>query len=240
LVDVVAALPRPPRAWLDVPYAEKDEARRSGARWDPEARRWYAPRPGSRALARWAPLPALPSRLPGEDRTFGAGLFVDLIPVSCWFTNARSCLAHRDWERLRRMVTSRAGQRCEVCGAAPDHAAARRLEVHERWSYDEATRVQTLRRLLCLCSDCHTATHFGLAELRGLDRAALAQLRAVTGMSARRARDHVEAAFKTWEARSAIAWTLDLGILSGAGLVAAPPPSPADRARLAAPVTAPG
>jgi len=41
--------------------------------------------------------------LPGEDRSFGSGLFVDLVPSSCWFTNVRSCVDRRDWERLRRM-----------------------------------------------------------------------------------------------------------------------------------------
>ena len=55
--------------------------------WDPAARRWYAlPGRGS-ALARWAPLPEVPEVLPGEDRGFGVGLFVDLVPSSCWFTN---------------------------------------------------------------------------------------------------------------------------------------------------------
>lgn len=33
------------RVWLAVPYAEKDAAKAAGARWDPQARRWYAPRP---------------------------------------------------------------------------------------------------------------------------------------------------------------------------------------------------
>ncbi len=31
------------RVWLDVPYAEKDEAKTLGARWDAQARQWYAP-----------------------------------------------------------------------------------------------------------------------------------------------------------------------------------------------------
>lgn len=39
-------------------------------------------------LARWAALPDIPDLLPGEDRSFGSGLFVDLVPSSCWFTNA--------------------------------------------------------------------------------------------------------------------------------------------------------
>lgn len=30
------------RTYLNVPYAEKDEAKRMGARWDPQRRRWYA------------------------------------------------------------------------------------------------------------------------------------------------------------------------------------------------------
>jgi Domain of unknown function (DUF5710) len=28
------------RMWLDVPFAEKDEAKALGAQWDPQARRW--------------------------------------------------------------------------------------------------------------------------------------------------------------------------------------------------------
>src|SRR5215831_6639908 len=99
------------RLWLDVPFAEKDEAKALGARWDPKARSWYAPPDRSAAVARWTPLPDL---LPGEDREFGSGLFVDLVPSSCWFTNVRSCISEQDWERLRRMIVSRAGQRCEV------------------------------------------------------------------------------------------------------------------------------
>ncbi|MGB4779854.1 DUF5710 domain-containing protein [Microbacterium sp.] len=44
-----------PRIWLDVAYREKDQAKAAGARWDPQTRRWYAPRPGMRALGRWLP-----------------------------------------------------------------------------------------------------------------------------------------------------------------------------------------
>ena len=97
------------RVWLDVPFAGKDEAKRLGARWDQAARRWYAPRPGMAGLARWAPRPPLPELLPGEDRSFGSGLFVDLVPASCWFTNVRSGVATADWDRVRSMVYRRAG-----------------------------------------------------------------------------------------------------------------------------------
>jgi hypothetical protein len=84
------------RIWLDVPYQEKDEANSLGARCG-----------HGRSPARGSPPREL---LPGEDRSFGSGLFVDLVPSSCWFTNVRSCVDRRDWERLRRMVTTRADQ----------------------------------------------------------------------------------------------------------------------------------
>jgi hypothetical protein len=209
---------RPGRAWLDVPFAEKDAAKALGARWDPQAKRWYDPRPPTTGLVRWASLPEVPDLLPVEDRGFGSGLFVDMIPSSCWFTNVRSCVTPRDWERLRRMITYRADRRCEACGATEDREVGRWLEAHERFAYDERVGVQTLRRLICLCSSCHQATHFGYATVTGRDAEAFAHLRAVTGMSRVEAARHVEAAEALWIRRSGRVWTLDLSILTSAGV----------------------
>lgn len=58
------------RIWLDVPFEQKEAAKAAGARWDREARSWYAPRAGIAALAAWSPLPEL---LPGEDRSCSSG-----------------------------------------------------------------------------------------------------------------------------------------------------------------------
>jgi hypothetical protein len=147
-----------------------------------------------------APLPVL---LPGEDRGFGGGLFVDLVPASCWFTNVRTCVSAADWGRLRWMVYDRAGQRCEACGHGADSAAGRRMEAHERWAYGDAAGVQRLARLICLCSRCHAVTHFGLTALRGREDWALGHLQAVTGLDLERAVAHVDAAFALWARRSA-------------------------------------
>ena len=41
---------------LNVPYAEKDEARRLGARWDGERKTWYVPAGAMLAIfERWLP-----------------------------------------------------------------------------------------------------------------------------------------------------------------------------------------
>lgn len=222
------------RVYLDVPYADKDAAKAQGARWDPTARRWYDPHPPTPALQRWAARPPVPDLLPGEDRAFGSGLFVDQIPRSCWFTNVRTCVSPQDWERLRHMITRRAGRRCEACGAGEDRSVQRWLEAHERWAYDEHASVQTLRRLICLCSDCHLTTHLGYANVTGLADRALAHLREVTGMTDDEIDQHVHDAGELWTRRSARAWELDLGMLTGAGITLARSDKAADRPAAAA------
>jgi hypothetical protein len=231
--------PAAARAYLDVSYAEKDAAKALGARWDPTARRWYDPRPPSPGLERWAARVEVPDLLPGEDRTFGAGLFVDLVPRSCWFTNVRSCVTPADWERLRRPVLRRAEHRCEACGDGEDRAASRWLEVHERWRYDEPTGVQALRRLICLCSPCHLVTHFGYANVTGRTGQAFAHLRRVTGMNEVQGWAHVRAAENLWIERSGRTWTLDLAMLTDAGITVRRPGTPDERRAVAERTVAP-
>lgn len=221
------------RAWLDVPFGEKDAAKAQGARWDPAAKRWYDPRPPTDGLQPWAPLPEVPDLLPGENRAFGSGLFVDMIPRTCWFTNVRTCVSERDWERLRRMILRRARQQCEACGAGEDRAARRWLEAHERWRYDDRSGTQTLRRLICVCSPCHLVTHLGYANVTGRSEEALAHLRQVTGMTDEQASRHVDDAGRLWVERSARAWHLDLRMLTDAGVTLRRPQAPAARARTA-------
>jgi hypothetical protein len=238
MADTAAS--RPPtrgpggRVYLDVPYAEKDAAKALGARWDPRAGRWYDPRPVTDGLDRWAARPPVPDLLPGEDRTFGAGLFIDMIPRSCWFTNVRTCVTPpQDWERLRHMITGRADRRCEACGAGEDRSVQRWLEAHERWAYDESAGVQVLRRLICLCSDCHLATHLGYANVTGRANQALEHLRRVTGMTDAEVDRHVQAAGELWIRRSARVWELDLTMLTDAGVTLNRPDTGPDRAAAA-------
>jgi len=222
------------RAYVDVPFAEKDEAKRLGARWDMAERRWYAPPGRETGLSRWAPAAPLPAVLPGEDRTFGSGLFVDLIPASCWFTNVRSRVSARDWDRLRTLVYGRARNRCEACGTGVNREHQVWLEAHERWDYHHTSRTQPLTRLVCLCTRCHQATHFGYAELTGRAEQALAQLCAVNHWTRADAEAHVAAAASLWRFRSETDWALDLSILTGVGITPQPPPTPAQRRTQAA------
>ena len=171
-------------------------------------------------------MPELPLTLPGEDRAFGGNnLFVDLVPKTAWFTNVRSQVSRADWDLLRKHIYARAGHRCEVCGATG------RLEAHERWDYFR--NVQTLKRLIALCPACHEATHFGLAEVRGRDRAALAHLMQVNDWSRVQALDHVDRAFLLWAERSKQKWDIDLGMLLAVGIKVKNLPTAAEREEIA-------
>jgi hypothetical protein len=208
------------RTWLDVPFDDKDAAKTAGARWDPAVRRWYAPRPGLPGLARWTARPPLPELLPGEDRDYGEGLFVDLIPQTSWFRNVRAAVDPADWDRLRRLVYQRAGYRCETCGAAEDRGHGIQLEAHERFAYDITCGIQRLVRLICLCTACHRVTHFGHTMLLGdvPAQAAINHMQTVTAMTDSQAERHIRDAFARWERRSAIRWRVDLSLMTGVGI----------------------
>lgn len=73
----------------------------------------------------------------------------------------------------------------------------------------------------------------GLAEVRGFGDEAFAHLCEVTGMTDDEAEAHIDAAFALWRDRSARDWTLDLSILTTAGITLAPPPEREQRADIA-------
>lgn len=122
------------------------------------------------------------------------------------------------------MMIARAGRQCEACGNEADHVRKRWLEAHERWEYNEETMVQALRRLILLCSDCHRATHFGLAQIRGLADSARETLQTVNGWSTKEVNEQIDYAFDLWRWRSQFHWHLDLSILETAGVTIAEPP----------------
>lgn len=44
------------RLYLNCPYAEKDECKALGGRWDPDAKKWYVPSDADRDdFSRWLP-----------------------------------------------------------------------------------------------------------------------------------------------------------------------------------------
>ncbi|WP_131784091.1 DUF5710 domain-containing protein [Legionella gresilensis] len=202
------------RFYLTVPFNEKEEAKALGCLWDPHQKQWYLSAENPEIIARW-PIERseLPAEFSGENRAFGGNeLYVDLVPQSCWFTNVRTCIAKNDWNRLRRYIYNRANYLCECCGEkAP-------LEAHERWDFNEGTKIQKLVRVIALCKLCHEVTHMGLAQIRGRGEIAFRHLMKVTKMNELEAQLHIDEAFSLWEKRSQFHWLLDISLITNAGI----------------------
>ena len=89
--------------------------------------------------------------------------------------------------------------------------------------------MQALRRLICLCNHCHLSTHLGFANVTGRADQVLTHLRTVTGMSDLEVSRRVHAAGELWTRRSERPWTLDLTMLTAAGVTLARPEPAAAR-----------
>lgn len=86
----------------------------------------------------------------------------ELVPDGCWYSNLRSILSKEQWNFLKADAKSRADGKCMICGKKTE-----RLDAHERWSYDTATRTQKLEGIVAVCKDCHSVIHIGFTQLKG-------------------------------------------------------------------------
>ena len=201
------------KTYLAVTFEEKDEAKKLGAKWDAINKKWYAPNMEPLLLEKWK-INTEPVILLCEDRNYGGNnLFVDLIPTSCWFTNVRSCVHPRDWDRLRKYVYERVNYICECCNIDTQKTNVI-LEAHERWDYNEETQTQKLVRIVALCHYCHQSTHMGLAGIKGKGIEAREHLKKIRCFTEKDYKKHMDEATEIWKKRSMINWNLDLSLIT--------------------------
>lgn len=141
-------------------------------------------------------------------------LFPQLVPSTCWYSNLRSLLPRREWDRIRRQVYKLADYRCQICGG---RGKQHPVEAHEMWMYDDEAGVQRLDRIMALCPMCHAVQHLGRANAHGQLRSAVAHMAKVNGWSSQDAILMAEVAFEQWAQRSQRQWDLDLRALDGWG-----------------------
>ena len=89
-------------------------------------------------------------------------LTFEMVPEECWYSNLRSILKPKDWDIVRRDAYARANGRCTICGRY-----TKRLEAHEKWSYDETQALQKLEDVVALCHSCHEVKHISRTQLMG-------------------------------------------------------------------------
>jgi hypothetical protein len=138
-------------------------------------------------------------------------LSIELVPKTCWWSNVRSNISPSDWEKCKKLVRERSGDRCEICGGSGPKWP---VECHELWDYDDEKKIQTLVGLIALCPSCHEVKHIGLAEVKGRWDEAIKHLMLVNGWNKEQANVYIEYSFELWAHRSTYQWQLNIDFLS--------------------------
>jgi len=142
-------------------------------------------------------------------------LTIELVPSTCWFSNVRSQVPKKEWDRLRKESYKKAKYKCEICGGSGLEQGYRHaLECHEIWSYNDETKVQKLDGLISLCPQCHQVKHIGRTTIIGKQAEAFKQLEKVNGWDHKEVVDYVAEAFIIHRWRSNWEWILDVGMLT--------------------------
>lgn len=141
-------------------------------------------------------------------------LSVELIPTTCHYSNVRTTVTKKEWDKIRFMSYEKANNKCEICGeSGKDQGYKHNVECHEIWDYNDETHVQKLIGLISLCPICHQVKHIGRAIAMGKHQDAYNQLAKVNKWTPKEVELHILASFELHKERSKHEWTLDLSIL---------------------------
>ena len=141
-------------------------------------------------------------------------LLPDMLPTSSWEANLRTVFSEQEWDRLRKFCYQAAGNTCIACGSRGEP----HVEAHEAWKFDEATGVQSLKGLLCLCPTCHKAKHLGYANRLGRLPQVLARLKWLNDWDDATLALELGKVEQRQKELSERSWTLDLSFLRSYGV----------------------
>jgi UDP-N-acetylglucosamine transferase subunit ALG13 len=137
-------------------------------------------------------------------------LYIDLVPSSSWYNNLRDILKKEEWDIIRKKAYKVAGNKCRICGGK---GKKHPVEAHERWSYDENTKIQKLERVVALCPMCHLSSHYGFAQIKGKEKLVRTHLMKINNWNEEYLDLHLEVAFEDYYRRSNYKWELDISIV---------------------------
>jgi hypothetical protein len=142
-------------------------------------------------------------------------LAVELIPSTCHFSNVRTTVKAKEWDKIRFLSYAAAGNKCQICkSVGTDQGYKHEVECHEIWEYDDENHVQTLVGLISLCPICHQVKHIGRAIKMGRFTVCVKQLALVNKWNREQIDAHVAESFEVYKERSKHEWTLDLSLLN--------------------------
>ena len=134
-------------------------------------------------------------------------LTIELVPSTSWYSNVRSQVTPAEWDIIRKQVYKECNHKCVVCGQGG------LVHCHEEWEYNDKKRIQTLKRMIALCPDCHQVKHIGLAQIQGKFNNALAHLMKINNWKITKAYDYINKASELWRERSEYEYEIVIDIL---------------------------
>jgi len=142
-------------------------------------------------------------------------LFVELIPTTCHYSNVRTTVTKKEWDKIRFLSYETAGNKCEICGdVGKNQGYNHNVECHEIWDYNDETHTQKLVGLISLCPLCHQVKHIGRAIAMRKHEEAFRQLAKINKWTPKKVEQHILASFELHKERSKHEWSLDLSMLN--------------------------
>lgn len=138
-------------------------------------------------------------------------LTIELIPTTTWKLNLRSLLRPKDWDKIRKESYELANNVCEICGGVGFFGKGKKkLECHEKWSFDDINKVQKLEGVVALCPICHMCKHIGFHFMQGKEELIKTHLQRINLMSYSKVNQYIAQEFAKHQERSQHEWTLDV------------------------------
>lgn len=142
-------------------------------------------------------------------------LTIELIPKTCHYSNVRSMVKPKEWDKIRFISYKNANNKCEICKqAGKDQGYKHDVECHEIWEYDEENKIQKLAGLITLCPTCHLVKHIGRAIAMGRQQICFTKLNEVNNWTLEQITEHIDHSFVIHKERSKHQWILDISLLN--------------------------
>jgi len=140
-------------------------------------------------------------------------LSIELIPSTSFYTNARSILPKKEWDRLRKQSYANANFKCQICGnVGTNQGYNHKLECHEIWKYKKNGE-QVLKSLISLCPRCHMTKHIGRTIAIGKKNEIFKHIAKVNHWPMKTVKLYVGYCFQEHKEKSKIKWKLNLNVL---------------------------
>lgn len=160
----------------------------------------------------------LDAPIPGEDREFG-GNVLTYEPIGPNVPQLEDFLPKTVTVDIKRFIARRAGFSCEACSIGGGFVRS-----FDRWEYDRRSGIRTLKRLMCLCKQCHIASIRKLTRPITLLDPRDVQMRRSHGWTHEQLQDYFSERLVAFDEILPIPWRSDISILTRIALLGLPKP----------------